>query len=515
MISAFFTKILVALAIATGIASLCLWLHEKGIRPIESFKMSVRKMSLVGICALGLWAAPFIQYGSTKGGNGGTNNVPQQVINPGGGLLPLVSPGAATNVINQGVIHQQMGGVLSGVEPENIDSGDVALVTSTNTPRVITAGDLKRGFIQTRIGTDEVFDFSPPTDATIVNDWRAFGAANDWIYAVFTNWTFKVATNDVSRLRIYSFGKIEPLIREVNGAIATDNWFAPFIASLGIVPQANRSLVNEFDRPSQVWYAITPEGSLLITWQNALLDRDTDKPISFQIEFKPDDQFIFRYDLSWIDVDSLANILVGASFAGNTWAANSLPTNVTLMVFYPLSEEDVVNHDRDGDGLSLLDELFVYGTDPVLPDSDFDGMPDGIEVAAGTNPAVRDSDNDALVDGSDPDPSAVTPLDDLDGDGIPDAYENYWFGGTNIVDSLAGYGANGFNLGFEFASGINPTNGADAAFMPTSRMEDHRRLYRAVRQRGRVAVRFKCVAILGSEFLRSPVPVLGGTTGGY
>ena len=178
MISAFFTKILVALAIATGIAALCAWLHEKGIRPIESFKMSVRKMSLVGICALALWAAPFIQYGSTKGGNGGTNNVPQLVINPGGGLLPLVSPGAATNAINQGGIHQQMGGTLGDVEPESIASDDVALVTSTNTPHIITAGDFERGFIQTRIGTDEVFDFTPPPDATIVNDWRAFGAGN-------------------------------------------------------------------------------------------------------------------------------------------------------------------------------------------------------------------------------------------------------------------------------------------------------------------------------------------------
>ena len=150
------------------------------------------------------------------------------------------------------------------------------LINSTNTLRTITAEDFERGFVQTRIGTDEQFDFSPLANATIVSDWQAFGAATDWIYAAFTNWTFKVATNDVSRLRIYSFGKIEPLIREVNGAIVTDNWFAPFTASLGIVPQANWSLLNESDRPSQVWYAITPENSLVITWQNALLDRDTE-----------------------------------------------------------------------------------------------------------------------------------------------------------------------------------------------------------------------------------------------
>lgn len=400
MISAFFTKILVALAIATGIASLCLWLHEKGIRPIESFKASVRKMSFVGLCALVLWAAPFIQYGSTKGGNDGTNNVPQQVINPGGGLLSLVSPGAAMNMINQGVIHQQMGGVLGGAEPENIDSGDVALVTSTNTPRVITAGDFERGFIQTRIGTDEEFDFAPPSNATIVNDWRAFGAANDWIYAAFTNWTFKVVTNDVSCLRIYSFGKVEPMIREVNGAIATNNWFAPFVASLGIVPQANWNWLAESDRPSQVWYAITPEGSLLITWQNALLDRDTDKPISFQVEFKTNGQFTYRYDLSRLNADTVTNILSGASFGGNEWTTNAIPTNVTSMVFYPLTEDDAYNQDPDNDGLATIDELFFYDTDPRNPDTDYDGLTDYEELFVyNTNPLNPHSVSDTYCDG--------------------------------------------------------------------------------------------------------------------
>ena len=481
MISAFFTKILVALAAILGIVWLCAWLHEKGIRPLASLK----KMSFVGLCAFMLWAAPFIQYGSTKGG-GGTNNVPQLVIQPGTWLVPMASTNAQHQTAT-GEIQPMNQGVLAGMSVS--ESEQPALpITSTNTDRTIIAADFERGFIQTRIGTDEAFNFSPPQDATIVSDWWAFGAATDWIYVAFTNWAFQVGTNDVNRMRVYSFGKVEPLIREKNNAIATNYWFAlgpsgypladarpslrsadTFMASLGIVPQANWDWLAETDRPSQVWYVITPEGSLLITWQNALLDRDTDKPISFQIEFKTDGQFIYRYDLSRLDVDSVTNILAGASYAGNEWTTNSLPTNITSMAFYPLSEEDIFNQDRDGDGLNLIDELFVYGTDPVLPDSDFDGIPDNIEVASGTNPAVRDSDNDGLVDGSDPDPAVQTSLTDLDGDGIPDAYENHWFGGTNIVDSLEGYSVNGFNLGFELASGINPANNA-AVFMPTNRI---------------------------------------------
>ena len=457
----------------------CAWLvlvcHEKDIHPLRDFAKVFKGHSRAGRVLLGTFFIVLFIYGSIKPGDGGggTNNVPQMVPGPGvGNLQPMNLPGGVaqglqgqtqSNPTLQPVNQPLGGGVtlsLSGFEP----------ITSTNTTRTIEAEDFERGFIQTRIGTDDEFDFAPPPGATIVSDWWAFGASTDWIYAAFTNWTFKVATNDVSRLRIYSFGKIEPLIREVNGAIATNNWFAPFIVSLGIVPQANWNLLNESDRPSQVWYAITPEGSLVITWQNALLDRDTDKPISFQIEFKTDGQFIYRYDLSRLNADAVTNILAGASFDGNAWTTNSLPTNVTSMAFYPLSEEDILDQDRDGDGLRLIDELFAYGTDPMLWDSDFDGLPDGVEVANGTNPAGRDSDNDGLVDGSDPDPAATTPLDDIDGDGIPDAYENHWFGGTNVVDSLNGYGANGFNLGFELSSGINPTNGAEAVFMSTNRI---------------------------------------------
>jgi RHS repeat-associated protein len=482
MLMKIWTGSLLFLLFASFVALMVAVAHEKDIHPFRDVVRLFKGQSWVGRILLGVFAFGMWVYASVKpgdgggsggGGDGGTNNVPQMVPGPGvGNLQPMNLPGGEIHGV-QGQAqfnpdlhpaNQPLGGGatlnLTGFEP----------ITSTNTTHTIEAADFERGFVMTRIGTDEEFDFTPPPNATIVNDWRAFGAATDWIYAAFTNWTFKVATNDVSRLRIYSFGKIEPLIREVNGAIATNNWFAPFIASLGIVPQANWNLLDESDRPSQVWYVITPEGSLLITWQNALLDRDTGKPISFQIEFKTDGQFIYRYDLSRLDVDSVTNILAGASFAGNTWATNSLPTNVTSMAFYPLSEEDILNQDRDGDGLRLIDELFVYGTDPMLWDSDFDGLPDGVEVANGTNPAGRDSDNDGLVDGSDPDPASATPLDDLDGDGVPDAYESHWFGDTNVVDSTDAFGANGFNVGFELASGINPTNGAEAVFMSTNRI---------------------------------------------
>lgn len=42
--------------------------------------------------------------------------------------------------------------------------------------------------------------------------------------------------------------------------------------------------------------------------------------------------------------------------------------------------------DSDGDGLTNYDEVMIYGTDPTTPDTDDDGITDGIEVSTGTSP---------------------------------------------------------------------------------------------------------------------------------
>ena len=59
--------------------------------------------------------------------------------------------------------------------------------------------------------------------------------------------------------------------------------------------------------------------------------------------------------------------------------------------FWPLDPSDTAAGDRDGDGISTAEELFVRGTDPGLWDTDGDGVSDGGEIAQGTDPLVRDS----------------------------------------------------------------------------------------------------------------------------
>ncbi len=54
--------------------------------------------------------------------------------------------------------------------------------SSDKTDRVLTVDDFAHGFVQTRIGTNETFDFTPPAKAEICSDWKSFGAAKDWSY---------------------------------------------------------------------------------------------------------------------------------------------------------------------------------------------------------------------------------------------------------------------------------------------------------------------------------------------
>ena len=81
--------------------------------------------------------------------------------------------------------------------------------------------------------------------------------------------------------------------------------------------------------------------------------------------------------------------------------------------------------DSDGDGLTDLEEILIYHTDPNNPDSDGDGLTDGEEVRVyGTNPLNPDTDGDGLTDGDEVHKYHTNPrLADTDGDGLTDGDE--------------------------------------------------------------------------------------------
>ena len=133
------------------------------------------------------------------------------------------------------------------------------------------------------------------------------------------------------------------------------------------------------------------------------------------------------YNTSWDDLrDSDGDGLLG-------WQERMYGTNLYL-------------NDSDGDSLSDGREVGVVApatyTSPINPDTDRDGLKDGVEVTLGTNPLNADTDGDRIMDGAEvngfewnlmvvrTDPKK----NDTDGDGAYDGGEAYldpFSGGTN------------------------------------------------------------------------------------
>ncbi|MFW9768468.1 MAG: SBBP repeat-containing protein [Candidatus Thorarchaeota archaeon] len=92
------------------------------------------------------------------------------------------------------------------------------------------------------------------------------------------------------------------------------------------------------------------------------------------------------------------------------------------------------NGDTDSDELGDLEEVEVYGTNPVEADSDNDLLEDGYEVhILGSNPLSTDTDSDQLSDGFEVLQFGTDPtLEDTDGDSMTD-YEEYLAGTDPLV----------------------------------------------------------------------------------
>ncbi len=93
-------------------------------------------------------------------------------------------------------------------------------------------------------------------------------------------------------------------------------------------------------------------------------------------------------------------------------------------LYFPGSLAELGAGDRDGDGLSDIDE-FARGANPLVEDSDGDGITDGDEVEEGLDPMLRDTDGDGIDDNDElnGDPATDPRKADTDGDAFSDGTE--------------------------------------------------------------------------------------------
>lgn len=126
----------------------------------------------------------------------------------------------------------------------------------------------------------------------------------------------------------------------------------------------------------------------------------------------PDLEFVI-HDFTSLELDAdYATQPVMQVFAGSVSAgavgSEFLPSSTEVFQLYPL-------YDFDEDSLQDWQEAGA-GTDPLLSDTDGDGLPDGVELNSEnpTDPLDDDSDDDGLLDGE----------EDADADGILDDTES-------------------------------------------------------------------------------------------
>ena len=377
-----------AVAMLAMIVSAC---NDHNFHPLRELFRGFRALPLGAKVFLVMFAAVFIVYGSTKqdtspsGDSGGTNAPPDVVIGGDTNTPPDLVTGVETNEPwagegemptntpppllmmgrPRGTASGQQQGLTAGSPTVGQDVGITGFTTAQVGAQAAIVG----------VGTNETHDFSPPDGAHVIERWRLRGAATE-----------RIALDGAT-------GTVPPQIEGEGIAVDTFGriWtprrvFAPLGIQIGMVPMANWAQIGA---ASLCWWIVTASNSTVVCWQNALLNRDTNTPVSVQAEFQDNGKFVYRYDLSSLG-EAASNVFARIETTNGVEGV-ALGLGVTTVRGHLLGPNDGWLGDKDRDGLSTHDEIFIYGTDPELPDTDGDGRSDGDEVwNNGSDPLVGD-----------------------------------------------------------------------------------------------------------------------------
>lgn len=237
--------------------------------------------------------------------------------------------------------------------------------------------------------------------------------------------------------------------------------------AMNLYSQKNKKLktnkIIEFTtQPEEIQYEVVTDSPF--TYANGSISLDvtgnrTFKNVNFTSEIgeikKDNNKF------SWTAPENLGTYTINLS--AKTEFNETINHSFTVEVIEPQLngvDEDIFSDDpndrttdTDKDGLTDYEELYVYFTNPILDDSDYDGISDGVEIQNGTDPtianaSVRATNSLETID------TSVTNKFDIQRDSI--AFANPSFTG------YFAYGG-GMCMGMAFVSALNavdilPTN---------------------------------------------------------
>ena len=189
----------------------------------------------------------------------------------------IVATGVAqkggTNAPPNGASPPQMMGMLpQGLQPLNLPGeGGAASVTSD---------DVARGFLLESVVTNDSYSYSMPTNGTRYARWWKRGGYEDVFRLDLDGMMFPLGTNLCSSLWVYTWGMAGAHLADASNRIAATG------VPMSAVPFA-----------SQFWSAALPDGARRLTWQDFALNRDTNTPVSAQLDLYPSGDFVARSNL--------------------------------------------------------------------------------------------------------------------------------------------------------------------------------------------------------------------------
>lgn len=230
----------------------------------------------------------------------------------------------------------------------------------------------------------------------------------------------------------------------------------------------------------RIWTRAPATDRFVTGWENLWADGETDSVVSLQAELNDSGEMVWRYRDLATRASALSNGVAGVQRGDAGWSigASSLRTPLSLRIA-ALRNLDPDNPDTDGDGIDDGVELAYYHPDapngrfldPTRADNPGDWDRDGLDVEVEylhgrLDPFSWDSDGDMLPDGYEVETrllacnaSGIHGLDgDADGDGASNRVERLHRTQPRLKDS----DADGTDDATEIAAGSNP-NGPEAA----------------------------------------------------
>ena len=144
----------------------------------------------------------------------------------------------------------------------------------------VTSNDVARGFLLESVITNDSYSFAMPTNGTRYARWWKRGGYEDVFRLDLDGMIFPLGTNLCSSLWVYTWGMAGARLADVSNRIAATG------VPMSAVPFA-----------SQFWSAALPDGARRLTWQDFALNRDTNTPVSAQLDLYPSGDFIARSNL--------------------------------------------------------------------------------------------------------------------------------------------------------------------------------------------------------------------------